>query len=101
MASIYNKNGIIYISWWEAGLRKVKNRSTGLKYSRDNIRKARKAAEKIDQQLLETSMILLAIARASTISWKTILINIRTLLRSITAFLRDLQKGFPLRAVVV
>ena len=53
MASTYNKNGIIYISWWDPNLERTKNKSTRLPYNRQNLLKARKLARMIQDKLNE------------------------------------------------
>lgn len=54
MASIYKKGKYIYISWYDPGLGKTVNRSTSLKYSRENLKKAKEISKAIQDKLDST-----------------------------------------------
>ncbi len=57
MASVYKKGNKIYISWWDPILGKTQNRSTGLKYSKANMREAKKISDAIQQKLDEAKSL--------------------------------------------
>lgn len=49
MASIYNKNGVLYVSWWDWAENKTKNRSLKMKDSVINRREAKVFAKKTSE----------------------------------------------------
>ncbi len=51
MASVFTKNGILYVSWWDASESKSKNRSLKLKDSVANRKEAKKFAKKLQRTL--------------------------------------------------
>jgi integrase len=53
MASTYRKGNKIYISWYDSVESKALNRSTGLNYSVENMKKAKAMAKKLDNKLAE------------------------------------------------
>ena len=51
MASIYNKNGVLYVSWWDWAENRTKNRSLKMKDSVINRREAKVFAKKLQKEL--------------------------------------------------
>jgi len=51
MASAYEKEGIIYISWYDWSIGNNKNRSTHLRYSAKNMKLANKMAEELQKEM--------------------------------------------------
>lgn len=51
MASVYRKGNKIYISWYDPVLGKVLNRSTKMKYTKDNLLAAKKIAEQLQAKI--------------------------------------------------
>ncbi len=51
MASVYNKNGILYVSWWDRNENKTKNRSLKMKATTANKRTANDFAKKLQKEL--------------------------------------------------
>jgi integrase/recombinase XerD len=55
MASVYQKRDKIYISWYDTGTGKVRNRSTGYSYTRENMKLAKQIAKEFQSELNEAA----------------------------------------------
>ena len=55
MASVYRKRDKIYISWYDVGTGKVRNRSMGYQYTRENMRLAKQVAKEFQMELNEAA----------------------------------------------
>jgi len=51
MASVYRKGNMIYISWYDPFECRTKNRSTKMRYSKENLKKANLIAEELQKQI--------------------------------------------------
>lgn len=69
MASIYNKNGVLYVSWWDWAENRTKNRSLKMKDSVINRREAKVFAKKLQKELdaQKTDSNKSALTKGSTI----------------------------------
>lgn len=77
MASIYRKGEKLYVSWYDSVEMKRKNKSTGLSYSKENLKKAKVFASEFQKALDQKSQ-----------SFKTLGIKKNTIGASIEHFLK-------------